>query len=65
MPKRKPRKIEFGKREWNIRLKSYYDLYINDTIEQCIKCGSPKHEMYICWFCGDDKSGYKLDTMSL
>lgn len=46
------RKIKRDGREWSRRMHGLVETYLD--LKQCGICGSPRHNGYLCWFCGLD-----------
>lgn len=51
---RKPRVINEDGALYKKRMREIKDLYA-PQIENCSYCGSPRHHMYVCQYCGSGK----------
>lgn len=51
--KKPPKRVEEGSAKWKQRRKEILETYA-PPIKSCKNCGSPRHESYICVYCGKE-----------
>jgi hypothetical protein len=52
------RKVEEGSRTYERRLAELANLYLNPV--QCLNCGSPRSEGWVCPFCHIDDTSFEF-----